>query len=165
MFGPDDAMPLVSPSSRSARSRDGRPENCPNHIVSLLRTPLSGGIPLDQGSCRCTRFILSVSCLQQLGLRQSRCCAQERVFDCSLLLAVIGRRCWLFLAVTFSPQLSKSQRFRGRDQKPGCFFCGIISGISGGSGDWSTKSPISRLRLPLARVEFEGSTHAPERTE
>src|SRR5260370_40315332 len=67
MFGPDDAMPLVSPSSRSARSRDGRPENCPNHIVSLLRTPLSGGIPLDQSSCRCTRFILSVSCLQRLG--------------------------------------------------------------------------------------------------
>jgi hypothetical protein len=45
--------------------------------------------------------------------------------DCSLLLAVIRRYCWLFLAVIFSPLLSKNEGFCGRDPAPGCSFAGL----------------------------------------
>jgi hypothetical protein len=42
----------------------------------------------------------------------------------SLLLAVIRRFCWLFLAVIFSPLLSKLQGFCGRDRGAWLFFVG-----------------------------------------
>jgi hypothetical protein len=45
--------------------------------------------------------------------------------DCSLLLAVIQRYCWLFLAVIFSPLVSKNEGFCGRDPTPGCSFAGF----------------------------------------
>jgi hypothetical protein len=44
--------------------------------------------------------------------------------NCSLSLAVIRRFCWLFLAVIFSPLLSKLQGFCGRDRGAWLFFVG-----------------------------------------
>jgi hypothetical protein len=41
-----------------------------------------------------------------------------------VLLAVIRRFCWLFLAVMFSPLLSKLQGFCGRDRGAWLFFVG-----------------------------------------
>jgi hypothetical protein len=60
---------------------------------------------------------------------------------CWLFLAVIRRRCWLFLVVIFSLAAVEKPAFPGPRPDDWLFLCGINSGISEVSGDWSTKLP------------------------
>src|SRR3954453_15000875 len=109
IFGPDEALFLVAPSFPPDRNRDGRPENCPNRIVSLLRIALLRGVPLGQSLRQCTRaiarFLVAAGCSWPL-------------------FAVVAGCSWL---LSFRSLSSKSQRLRGRDQTTGCFFAGLTA--------------------------------------
>jgi hypothetical protein len=95
MFGLDGATPLLSVS--------GRPENCPNLGVGFSAC-------LEVGRNSSGSKLMSMRVINPFGLVPPAVGIASKPlpraiagisYNCSLLLAVIRRFCWLFLAVIF----------------------------------------------------------------